>query len=318
MYIRGSHEASSRDHYDQRGEHPQGQQRGTDMQRDERQRDHDMDHQHAHEINSDNLPETIKNSIQREYGDVDIDEVFMEFSQEGEIIYRVVFEGDDDDAEYTRRYHYDGSEYGQSRMRDDMQQPDRRWQDQQDDPYQDDARDGQWRDDQQRDLDQGEDRLDRRRQDDDGMRDDPYYQDQEDMHEDDILRRDDQRWRDDDLDNDPQRPGGPNMQQQPGQRGQQQQQLQDEQFRDTEEIDVDELPQVIQNRVQREFREADIESASRAYTLDGQMVYKVKIDHPDRGEITKHYHADGREYMHMQREREQQWISRIQEEIRTG
>lgn len=63
-----------------------------------------------------------------------------------------------------------------------------------------------------------------------------------------------------------------------------------------EEINVDQLPEAIQNRIQREYRGASIETAKRHLMENGEMVYEIKMTTPDEGEVTKKFRADGREY----------------------
>lgn len=110
------------------------------------------------------------------------------------------------------------------------------------------------------------------------------------------MQRDQQRRdQDDDLQRDDPQERGPNAQQQQPQQDRTRGMQQGKQG-DTDEIETDELPQAIQNRVRADFEDADIESAYREVTEDGEMVYKVKLDTPDKGEVTKTFRADGREY----------------------
>jgi DNA polymerase III alpha subunit (gram-positive type) len=65
---------------------------------------------------------------------------------------------------------------------------------------------------------------------------------------------------------------------------------------ETTEINVNEVPQAVRTAVQRENRNASIESARTKVLPTGETVYKVKLTGVGEEESTKMFHANGTEY----------------------
>ena len=60
-------------------------------------------------------------------------------------------------------------------------------------------------------------------------------------------------------------------------------------------ISVAELPDAVK-KAARETKEVTIESAEMMVLPNGERVYKLTLESPEKGEYTKTYYADGREY----------------------
>ena len=228
---------------DEQGTMPQQNRPGSQQQQQQQRGQQDMQQQDdqlrdTEEVDADDIPEVIKNRVQREFPGSDIESAEMGTTQRGERVYKVKVDTEQM-GEQTRMYHEDGRIY-QTHMQQDH--------------YRQDLQRDRMHHDQQQDQ-MRQDQLDQPRHD----RQDREYDQQQ-------------------------------------QQGRQQHHMQLDHLGEGEEIDQDELPESIQNRLQRDFRDADIESVERVNTRDGQTLYKVKIDTDDQGEVTRVFHSDGREY----------------------
>jgi hypothetical protein len=237
----------------------------------------------SEEVDTEELPTAIRSRVKREFRGTDIESANRRETQDGQTIYEVTVE-DDEGTQVTRYYYQDGSEYFDTRQRGRQFYPQRH--------------DGIHSPDRQMDDDRDDGRM---RQDDDNQRGPSAQTPQGQRPE-----RFNGKWKDEERE---QRHLDQQREQQPEQM--------DQHFRgDAEEIETDDLPQVIQNRVQTEFRDGDIDNVKRRYTQDGEMVYEVTVDDPDRGEVTKYFHSDGREFKGTQKHHDHQQMDRKRDDDR--
>lgn len=61
-------------------------------------------------------------------------------------------------------------------------------------------------------------------------------------------------------------------------------------------IELDELPQAVKDAVEKDDRNATLESAERKVLPNGEQVYRVTMEVEDKGQVTKSFYANGRKY----------------------